>query len=455
MWGTAASAPAESRRSWGQIAAMVAAAMLPLVLIAPALWNGYPLLQYDTGGYIARWYEGYLVPSRSTVFGYYLHLGETTRFWLNVKLQALATLWILLCTLRVFGLARPLQMVIVCLALSLTTALPFLSSLLLTDIFAGLAVLSFFLIVVHGETFSRAERCALIVFTAFAAGTHNATLGVLFGLSLCAWIVRPILRERISFAGAVRGSLSVIAGALMLLAANFMMSGKVAWTPGGYGILFGRILQDGIVTRYLDDHCAVEKLKLCPYRHSLPDTGDKFLWGGGAFNELGRFNGLGDEMRHIVINSLIDYPLQNLVSVVTSAARQLAMVATGEGVHNDLMHTHRIIERYLPYQADLMHASRQHRGELHVERWNAIHVPVAWLSMLLLAAWLAHALWRRHSDDLTILAGTVMLALLGNAVICGGLSGPHDRYGSRIVWTASFVLLLIVLRRFEGSTNRS
>ena len=39
------------------------------LLLAPALWNSYPLLQYDTGGYLARWYEGYLVPSRSTVFG--------------------------------------------------------------------------------------------------------------------------------------------------------------------------------------------------------------------------------------------------------------------------------------------------------------------------------------------------------------------------------------------------
>src|SRR5262245_343256 len=38
-------------------------------LLAPALCNGYPLLQFDTGGYLARWYEGYLVPSRSTVFG--------------------------------------------------------------------------------------------------------------------------------------------------------------------------------------------------------------------------------------------------------------------------------------------------------------------------------------------------------------------------------------------------
>ena len=28
------------------------------LLLAPALWNSYPLLQYDTGGYLARWYEG-------------------------------------------------------------------------------------------------------------------------------------------------------------------------------------------------------------------------------------------------------------------------------------------------------------------------------------------------------------------------------------------------------------
>ena len=42
------------------------------LLLAPALWNGFPLLQYDTGGYLARWYEGTLEPSRSTVYGLFL-----------------------------------------------------------------------------------------------------------------------------------------------------------------------------------------------------------------------------------------------------------------------------------------------------------------------------------------------------------------------------------------------
>jgi hypothetical protein len=33
---------------------MSAIAMPLMMLIAPALWNGYPLLQWDTGGYLAR-----------------------------------------------------------------------------------------------------------------------------------------------------------------------------------------------------------------------------------------------------------------------------------------------------------------------------------------------------------------------------------------------------------------
>jgi hypothetical protein len=70
--------------------------------------------------------------------------------------------------------------------------------------------------------------------------------------------------------------------------ANFALSGQLAWTPGGYGVVFGRTLQDGIITRHLRDHCPQAKLKLCPYRDRLPATADEFLWGKSMFNTLGR-----------------------------------------------------------------------------------------------------------------------------------------------------------------------
>ena len=418
------------------------------MLIAPALWNGYPLLQYDTGGYLARWYEGYLVPSRSTAFGLYLHYGEDSSFWLNLGIQALATLWILQLTLRVFGMAGPSRLIALSGALVLTTALPWLASTLLTDIFAGLSVLSLLILVLHGDRISGIEKFSLFVFTAFAAATHSATLGVLLGLCCAGWIARPLLRARLSASGLAQGTLTIVAGALMLVSANFALSGQFAWTPGGYGVAFGRMLQDGIVTQYLRDHCPEAKLKLCPYRNQLPATADQFLWGNSMFNTLGRFKGMNDEMGFIVTHSLEEYPLWQAEAALTATAQQLVHVATGEGSNGWIPHTYGIIQHYLPAQLKPMRAAHQQHWDINFAAINWVHVPVALISIVLVMAMFGRDIWRRRLDDLTLLTAAVSLALLGNAFICGVISGPHDRYGARMTWIATFAVLIAVARHF-------
>jgi hypothetical protein len=430
--------------------AWIAAIAVPLMLLAPALWNGYPLLQWDTGGYLARWYEGYLVPSRSTVFGLYLHFGEDSAFWINLGIQALATLWILQLTLRVLGMPQPMRLLAIGLVLSLATALPWLASTLLTDIFAGLAVLAVFILVLHGARVSTIEKCSLFVLTAFAAASHSATLAVLLGLCVVGWMLRPFLGDRIAKAGLAQASLGIIAGAAMLLAANFALSGQVAWTPGGYGVAFGRMMQDGIVAHYLREHCPREKLKLCPYRDRLPATADQFLWGNSMFNTLGRFAGLNDEMGFIVRRSLAEYPAWQAEAALAATARQLVSVATGEGTNGWIPHTYGIIERYIPAQLKPMRAANQQRWQLDFTAINRLHVPVALLSMLSALVIFGRGLRRRAYDDLTLLAGTVTTALLGNAFICAVISGPHDRYGARMAWVATFVGLIAIARRLGG-----
>ena len=436
---------ADSRAAW------IAAVAIPLMLLAPALWNGYPLLQWDTGGYLARWYEGYLVPSRSAAFGLYLHFGEDSGFWINLGVQALATLWILQLTLRVLGMSQPLRLLGIGLVLSVTTSLPWLASMLLTDIFVGLSVLALFILAAHGDKTSTAEKCLLFALTAFAAASHSATLAVLLGLCCVGWIARPFLRGRISVAGLAQGSLGLVAGAAMLLAANFALSGQLAWTPGGYGVAFGRMLQDGIVAQYLRDHCPQQKLKLCPYRDQLPATADQFLWGNSMFNTLGRFKGMNDEMSFIVLRSLAEYPAWQARAAVTGTAQQLVHVATGEGTDGWLGHTYGIMERYIPAQLKPMRAAQQQRWHFDFTAINRIHVPVALGSMLLAAMLFGHGLLRRPLDDITLLAGTVSLAVLGNAFICAVISGPHDRYGARMAWLATTVVLIAATRHFTGA----
>ena len=93
-----------------------------LTLLAPALWNGFPFLQYDTGGYLARWFEGYLVPSRSVVYGLFVAAGWPLDFWPVVVLQAAATVWVLALVLRTHGLGgRPKALLAVVFLLSVST----------------------------------------------------------------------------------------------------------------------------------------------------------------------------------------------------------------------------------------------------------------------------------------------------------------------------------------------
>lgn len=437
-------------RTTGQTWVRLAAIALPLIFLAPALWNGYPLLQWDTGGYLARWYEGYLVPSRSTVFGFYLHLGESSAFWINLAAQSLVILWILQLTLRVLNLMQARRFVTIGLVLAVGTALPWLASMLLTDVFAGLSVLSLAILILFGDKISTIEALLLFVFTAFAAATHSATLGVLFGLCCVGWIAHPFLRTRIPFSGLARGSLTLVVGSLMLLSTNYAFSGKWGWTPGGYGVAFGRMMQDGIVARYLNDHCKRQYFKLCPYRNELPATADEFLWGKSAFNKLGRFEGLDDEMSFIVLHSLAEYPAWQFEAAVAATAQQFVHVATGEGTNGWIPHTYGIIDRYIPAQVKPMRDARQQHWELDFHYVNWLHVPVALASMLALVVLLGHCLARRRLDDLTLLATTVALALFGNALICGVISGPHDRYGARMAWLATFVVAIAVARYVSG-----
>jgi peptidoglycan/LPS O-acetylase OafA/YrhL len=101
-----------------------------------------------------------------------------------------------------------------------------------------------------------------------------------------------------------------------------------------------------------------------------------------------------------------------------------------------------------------MRAAQQQRWHFDFTAINRVHIPVALASMLLAAILFGHGVLRRPFDDLALLAGTVTLAVLGNAFICAVISGPHDRYGVRMAWVATTVLLIAAVRRFAGDEAR-
>jgi lipoprotein signal peptidase len=86
--------------------------------------------------------------------------------------------------------------------------------------------------------------------------------------------------------------------------------------------------------------------------------------------------------------------------------------------------------------------ARQQEGTIHFHYVNDVHWPVALLGQIgLLAVFVMMVRQRRWNS--AIFLGFVMAALLGNALICGALSNPHDRYQSRLVWLPVFALALL------------
>ncbi len=136
-------ARASLSRSLPLIAAFLASA---LILLAPAIWNRFPFLFFDTGAYLERPFEGALSAGRSMMYGGWLAALRFYDFWPAAIAQCGLTVWTIYLVLRTHGLrGRPvalsLALVVVILLLSLTTSLPWFAAQLMPDLFAALAVL--------------------------------------------------------------------------------------------------------------------------------------------------------------------------------------------------------------------------------------------------------------------------------------------------------------------------
>src|ERR1700744_1475613 len=75
--------------------------LLTALFLAIALWNGFPLVFYDTGGYLAEGLQGAFLAERSPVYSLLLFLtGSAISLWPIVILQAFMTAWLLCETAR-------------------------------------------------------------------------------------------------------------------------------------------------------------------------------------------------------------------------------------------------------------------------------------------------------------------------------------------------------------------
>jgi hypothetical protein len=425
-----------------------ASAAMVLALMAPALWNGFPLIFPDTGGYLDRPLFGTLGLGRSALYGLFLYAGAPFAFWPNAIAQSVLTVWLIVLTLRANGLSgRPWLALGIVAMLTVGTGLPWFAGQLMPDILFPASVLALYLLTFRAEQLARREAIALAAVIAFAIPSHMAAAGmcvaVVAALCLLTRFKRLALpRPRLWFAAS-----SVAAGIALCPISNFAITGSFAFTPGGSSFLFGRLIDDGIVARYLDDQCPDASLRLCDYKGTLPDDADGWLWDSDSpYRILGDEAGLRDEEHAITMASIRRYPLLHATTAVTAAVSQFFTFQTEIGVDNNAPTVHMFGEHFPRLFAQFMRA-RQQADRFDVAPLNYLHVPVAALAIAGIAGALIFRRRLNIAPEAAALCLTILLALAANAAICGIFAHPVDRDQSRLVLLAPFVMAILVAMR--------
>jgi hypothetical protein len=417
-----------------------------LPLLWPAFLNGYPLVFADTGTYLSQAVHHYLGWDRPVFYSLFLlplHLTLTT--WPVIAAQALLAAHMLHLTRRaLLPSVSPWWLPLLTASLALASALPWLAAELMPDLFSGLLVLATGLLLFAPATLSRPERIWLLLLSAFMLATHQSHLPLLLLLLVPLAPVRRWLGP-----GTVRdlGRLLVAPSlaCVALLGVNLAGHHRASLAPFGNVFLLARVIYDGPGMRVLARDCPHRSWRLCPYLDQFPPTADMFLWrADGPVNRAGGAKLVSTDADAIITAALRAEPGTELRAVLTNAARQLTMFATGDGVTAwPETVTPWILRDFPRVEAAAYLASRQTNGRLAVPAWLiALHRAVALAGVAVCIALLPGALARRHAAAGFL--ALVLLALPVNALITGGLSGPHDRYQSRLMWLPPLIASLAV-----------
>lgn len=422
------------------------------VLLWPALVNGFPLIFSDTGTYISQVLEGHLGWDRPPFYSLYLALlGWGVTLWPPVIAQAIASAWLVRLVQRSIGPETGVMRYLAVTALlAAATSLPWTAARAMPDIFAPLSVLALYLIVVDAEA-DRRRRLALVLFLAGCVSVHLSIL------PLCVFLLVVIVAP-LALAGSMKlragaAVVAVLLGVAALTSVNVLARGRFSPSPYAATFVLAREIANGPGRATLARDCPRAHWALCRYQAQLPHSADGFLW--TADSPLYRAGGprrLIGETDAILRRTILEHPGTVFAGAAQDFLRQLVMIRPATGLGAWPKTAGATIRRDLPHGTVVVFDhSLQARNRLVLSpfwaRFDEAAEAGAMLICLFVAGRFALGTATPSGRRRGVLAALVLLALLANAAITGALSGPHDRYQSRIAWLPVMVAGFALGRR--------
>jgi len=434
--------------------------MCAVLFLWPALWNRYPIVFADTGTYLSQamhHYLGWDRPAFYSIFILPLHLGITT--WPVIVVQACVTVLVLHLVMRAFELSARWLFALTAF-LSVATWLPWTVSELMPDLFTPLLILLLSLLVFSASRFRSWQRGAITALAAFMIATQQSSVPLALALLFIvipaqyfarhAWTGKPIAWPN-RLAPMLAPGLAIVA----LVLVNSVGFGRVSLSPFGNVFLLARVIYDGPGMTVLRADCPERGWRLCPYLDRFPATADEFLWSkSGPVMLAGGHKAISADADAIIRTAMRAEPGRLAIATWNNTIEQLTRFDSGDGLESWNTAAGSWIDQDFPKRERIAyHAARQQLGSLAVPPVLTLPHQVTALAGIVAALVLLPIAWhRRHVAAWFLLAA--LLAQPLSAAITGGLSSPHDRYQSRIVWLPACIAFLTVPALMPGRRRR-
>ena len=466
-----------------------------LCLIWPALLNGYPIIFFDTMGYLSagnaalEWITGYdfgwnakqitglgaeistkgdgfVSSARSVFYGAALVLSDALGgLWVALLLQAILIVVALRFAINHILEGAPL-LLITCLILgiSLFTPVAFFVCYLMPDIFAGLALLSLAVVAVYHDQMGRKETLfwvVLLILSLIFHASHLALAMVVFVAGMSITILVMGVKH------ASKPILFIMLAILSALAAQSLFSFAVEKAYGHPPLrppfIMARTIEQTAGQAYLTQTCPDNGFVVCQFMDRMPLTNDEFLWSRDT--ETAAFSLATLETKQALIAEQMRFffavwqhdPAKQFWSALKGVGTQLAQFGLLEFTYSPQRKAY--VGSHLPPEMQPnFYSSQLAQNTFPLGVADQIVKAAVYCSLfgLVWAFWLllcldmpdrASAEQRRRLILLTII---ILGGLLANASITGILSTPHDRYQARVVWLLPLltVLLIISVSRF-------
>lgn len=455
--GTSRGVPSKAVARRSTLAWCAAAA---LCLLWPAVWNFYPIVFADTGTYLSQAIHGYAGWDRPVFYSLFmLPLHAHITLWPVIVVQALIAVYVLRVVYQIL-LPDSLHVAILApgvVALAIGTWLPFLVSELIPDLFTPLLVLSLTALTWAPDRLGLRRRWVLAALATFMIAAQQSSVPLAVAL-VCILAPLSLWVRRLRLADLRHGLMVPVLAMVVMSGVNFAAHHSISVSPYGSVFYLARLIADGPAVAELRRDCPVQHWRLCPFLARLPMDSDSFLWAADSpLHQAGGPKVIAAEANAIIAAVLRSEPLAVADIAATNTVLQLHQFNSGDGLEPWREQVSPWLGRDFPSAEQARFANaRQQNGTLTLPPWlAATHRVVALAGVAVCLALLPLAA-RRRCDGFGFLIAVLMVIPIA-AAITGTLSGPHDRYQSRIMWLPPFVAgvcLIAETRRFIAATRR-